>query len=321
MRTIVPTVESVRGRVEVSKLGCTLMHEHVFLLDPEALQNFGHAWGESYWDEELEVERATVKLRRLVDNGIRTIVDATVLGLGRNIPLIQRVNANVPELQIIVATGVYAYAELPLFLATRSDEALTGLFVREIHDGIDNTGVRAAFLKFAVERGLTGDVPRILAAIAAASVQTGAPIMVHTDSAAKTGAVALDALVRAGVDPSKVVITHAGDSNDLDYLRGMADKGAWLGCDRFSLEAFNPDASRVQTIATLVSEGYTDRIHLSHDVACFVDFMTHNPAFIGQPEPDYLHISHRIVPALLEAGVTQDEVDQMMIQNPQRFFS
>lgn len=317
-----PIVETVRGQIEISRLGRTLMHEHIFLLDPEALQNFGHAWGESYWDEDLQVQVASTKLQRLADNGVSTIVDATVLGLGRNIPLIQKVNANVPELNVIVATGIYAYAELPLFLAARDDEAMTGLFVRDIRDGIDDTGVRAAVLKFAVEKdGLIGDVPRILSAVAEASVQTGAPVMVHTDSATRSGVVALDALVQAGVEPSKIVITHAGDSNDLDYLRAIADTGAWLGCDRFSLEAFNPDALRVQTLATLVSEGYADRIHLSHDVACFVDFMANNPTFDDQAEPDYLHISHKIVPALLEAGVTQDEIDQIMIQNPQRFFS
>ena len=181
-----PIVETVRGQIEISRLGRTLMHEHIFLLDPEALQNFGHAWGESYWDEDLQVQVASTKLQRLADNGVSTIVDATVLGLGRNIPLIQKVNANVPELNVIVATGIYAYAELPLFLAARDDEAMTGLFVRDIRDGIDDTGVRAAVLQFAVETdGLIGAVPRILSAVSEAGVQTGWPVLVHTDSATR----------------------------------------------------------------------------------------------------------------------------------------
>ena len=91
----VPTVETVRGPVDVAELGPTLMHEHIFVLDPQALENYGHAWGESYWDEDVRVADAIQKLRRLRDGGIHTLVDPTVPGLGRSIPRIQRINAEV----------------------------------------------------------------------------------------------------------------------------------------------------------------------------------------------------------------------------------
>lgn len=315
----VSAVETVRGPVALADLGPTLMHEHVFVLDPEALQNYGHVWGESYWDEEVRVADAIAKLQRLRAGGIRTIVDPTVIGLGRYIPRIQRVNAEV-DLNIVVATGVYAFLELPGFLANRSDTVLVELLVREIREGIDDTGVKAAFLKCAVEKhGLVGDVPRILAVIAAAAVETGVPVMVHTNAPARTGLVALDSLTRAGVDPRRIVIAHAGDSNDLDYLRAIAETGASLGCDRFSIEHFNPDARRIETLAALAAEGLADRIHLGHDAACFYDFMAHNPVFAHE-HPDYLHISTRILPALLEAGVGQEQIDEMLVANPQRFF-
>jgi phosphotriesterase-related protein len=316
----VSTIETVRGPVELAELGPTLMHEHVFVLEPEALQNYAHVWGESYWDEEVRVADAIAKLRRLRDGGIRTLVDPTAIGLGRYVPRIQRVNAEV-DLNIVVATGVYSFLELPRFLAYRSDDALVELFVREIREGIDDTGVRAAFLKCAVEEhGLVGDIPRILALIAAAAVETGVPVMVHTNAPARTGLPALDALTKAGVDPRRIVIAHAGDSNDLDYLRAIADTGASLGCDRFNIEHFNPDANRIETLAALAAEGYADRIHLGHDAACFYDFMQHNPPFAHE-RPDYLHISTRILPALLEAGVTQEQIDEMLVANPQRFFA
>jgi phosphotriesterase-related protein len=312
-------VETVRGPVELERLGPTLMHEHVFVIDPEAVENYGHLWGATYWDEETRVADAIAKLRRLRDGGIETIVDPSVFGLGRYIPRIQRINAEV-DLNIIVATGIYAFLELPSFLAYRSDDWIAELFVREIREGIDDTGVKAAFLKCAVERhGIVGDVPRMLAAAAAAAVETGVPVMVHTNASAQTGLLALDALTKAGVDPKRIVIAHAGDSNDLDYLRAIADTGASLGCDRFSIEHFNPDANRVETLAALVAEGYTDRVHLGHDAACFYDFMVGNPPFADE-QPDYLHISRNIVPALLAAGVTQAQVDEMLIESPRRFF-
>jgi phosphotriesterase-related protein len=312
-------VETVRGPVEVGALGPTLAHEHVFVLQPEALQNYGHVWGASYWDEEVRVADAIEKLGALRAAGIQTIVDPTAPGLGRELRRIQRINESV-DLNIIVASGVYAFLELPNFLGYRSAEAIAELFVRELREGIDDTGVKAAFLKCAVERhGLVGDVPRIIEAIAMAAIETGAPVMVHTNAEQRTGLLALDALARHGVDPGRVVIAHMGDSNDLNYLKRVTDAGAWLGCDRFGIDHFNPLADRIRTLIALVQEGYADRIHLSHDAACFLDFFVGNPFFANE-KPDYLLISNQVLPALLEGGVTQEQIDQMMVANPVVFF-
>ena len=295
------------------------MHEHVFILDPGALASFGTHFGTSYWDEEARVAGAIVELRRLREAGIETIVDPTVYGLGRDIPRILRVNEGV-DLNIVVATGVYAFVELPGFLGYRTDDWIVDLFVHEIREGIGDTGVRAAFLKCAVDsHGLVGDVPRILSLVATAAVETDAPVMVHTYAATQTGLVALDALVREGVDPRRVVVAHAGDSNDLDYLRAIADTGASLGCDRFNIEHFNPDEDRIQTLVALVEAGYTDRIHLGHDAATFHDFMVGNPLFADEL-PNYLHLSTRILPRLFAAGITQQQIDEMLVENPRRFF-
>lgn len=313
------TVETVSGPVALDDLGRTLMHEHVFVMDPEALQNWGHVFGPLYWDERERVDDAIAKLTRVREVGIRTIVDPTAPGLGRYVPRVREV-AQAAGLQVIVASGVYAFLELPGFLAYRPTSAIASLFVREITEGIDDTGIKAAFLKCAVERhGVIGDVPRILEAVAIAATETGVPVMVHTNAAEQTGLMALEKLTSHGVDPSQIVIAHAGDSNDLDYLRTIAGTGAWLGCDRFGIEHFNPLEDRIRTLIALLGEGYGDRIHLSHDAACFMDFMTGDP-FFADERPDYLLISNRVVPALLGAGVTQEQIDQMMVENPKRFF-
>jgi phosphotriesterase-related protein len=314
-----PMVETVRGPVEAAELGTTLMHEHVFIMQPEALQNWGHVYG-PYWDEQERLDDAVRKLTAVRAAGIRTIVDPTVPGLGRYIPRLQRLNAEV-DLNIVVAAGVYAFLELPNFLAYRSVEAIAELFVREITEGIDDTGVKAAFLKCAVERhGVVGDVPRILAAIAAASIETGAPIMVHTNAQARTGLAALEVLTGHGVAADRIVIAHAGDSNDLGYLRAIAATGAWLGCDRFGIEHFNPLGDRIRTLLALLAEGYGDRIHLSHDAACFFDFMVGNP-FFADEKPDYLLISNQVLPALRREGVTQAQIDEMTVANPRGFLT
>jgi phosphotriesterase-related protein len=210
---------------------------------------------------------------------------------------------------------------VPNFFKYRTVEAITEFFVREIREGIDGTGVKAAFLKCAVEEhGLIGDVPRIVEAIAAASLETGAPIMVHTNASAQSGTVALDAFVQRGVDPRKVIIAHAGDSNDLGYLRRIADQGAILGCDRFGIDFFNPMADRIRTLAALAAEGYADRIILSHDAAAFMDFFTGDPN-LNEDELDYLLISREVLPALVDAGVTPTQIQTMLVNTPRRFFA
>jgi phosphotriesterase-related protein len=133
------TVETVRGPVELDALGPTLMHEHVFVLTPDVMQE--------------RVTDAIAKLRALEAKGIDTIVDPTVVGLGRDIPRVVRINAEV-DINIVVATGLYTFDEIPHFFLYRGPDTLLGgpelmteMFVRDIGEGIGDTGVKAAFLR------------------------------------------------------------------------------------------------------------------------------------------------------------------------------
>jgi phosphotriesterase-related protein len=215
----VAVVETVRGPVDLGNLGQTLMHEHVYVLSTEHVQNYGSDW----WDEEAMVARAIDKLNAVYAKGVRTIVDPTVWGLGRDIPRMQRIAAQT-GLNIIVATGLYVYEELPQQYAYRGPGLLIDIpepmvtdFSRDITEGIAGTGVKAAFLKFALETPEPSPgIERIARAIARTHVETGAPITVHTSGPHQTGRYAVRLFREEGVDLSKVVIGHAGDSNDLE---------------------------------------------------------------------------------------------------------
>jgi len=313
-------VETVRGPVAAGDLGVSLLHEHVFIANPEGIANFNHHWGAPWWDEEERVADAIRQLQELRDVGVQTIVDPTGFGLSRDIRRLQRVNADV-DINIVVCTGLYAFIEVPAYLKYRDAESLAAIFTREIEEGIDDTGVKAAFLKCAIESyGVVGDIPLILDAVALASVATGAPVMVHTNAAFKTGLTALSELTSRGVDPTRIVIAHAGDSNDLDYLREMGDSGAVLGLDRFNIPSFNSDENRIDTLCKLLDEGYIDRIHLAHDAASFNDFMQHNPPF-AEANPNYTHIHYNVLPKLRERGVTEEQIDEMLVTNARRFLA
>ena len=322
------TVETLRGPVDVNDLGPTLMHEHVFVLSTEFVQNYGEG---AWWDEEQQVAGAIEKLNSLAAKGIKTIVDPTVIGLGRYIPRLQRI-ADKVDLNIIVASGLYTYGDLPFSYATRGPGATVEMpepmvedFTRDVTQGIAATGVKAAFLKCAVEHAaMTPGVERALRAVAQTHVATGAPVTVHTSAREQTGNVVVPILRELGVDMTKVVIGHAGDSTDLDYLMRLADTGAILGMDRFGFDPRGSTDSRVTTIAALAKRGYADRMVLSHDASCFIDWLAPDPNSAIEalmPNWHYEHISNDVLPALRGRGVTDAQIDQMLVENPRRYFT
>jgi phosphotriesterase-related protein len=316
-------VETVRGPVDVGSLGTTFMHEHVFVLNEEIRKNYP-----STWDEDERVTHAAAKLNELKQSGCDTIVDPTVIGLGRDIPRIQQVAART-DINIVVATGLYTYGEVPFYFRYRGIDSqsaaadpMTAMFVADLTEGIGDTGVKAAFLKCAIEeQGLTPGVERVLRAVGAAHAATGAPITVHTHPASSSGLEALRVLTAEGADPTRVVMGHSGDTADLDYLTTLADAGCLLGMDRFGLDILLPFEQRVDTVAELARRGYADRMVLSHDASCYIDWFPQEviPAFA--PAWHYGHLFDDVLPALRERGVADDQIETMLVANPRRYFS
>jgi phosphotriesterase-related protein len=315
----VTTVPTATGSVESSALGRTLMHEHVFVITTEVQQNLDE------WDEEERIADAVEKLRALKAAGYDTVVDLTVIGLGRYIPRITRVAEQVPGLNVIVATGVYTYDKVPRYFSIRGPvvgrpEPMVDMFVRDITEGIPGTGgVRAGVLKCAIDKeGMTRDVERILRSVASAHRQTGAPITVHTHPETKRGLEVHRVLAEEGVKPQRVVLGHSGDSTDPDHLSELADLGYVLGMDRFGVDLV-PFEVRVGIVAEMARRGYADRMVLSHDASCYFDWMDPD-AGVFTPNWHYLHIENDVLPALRKEGVTDEQIDQMLIGTPRRYF-
>jgi phosphotriesterase-related protein len=304
------------------------MHEHIFHLDADVRHNYPHlSWSGS---REARIADAADRLQQLLDRGISTIVDLTVLGNGRNVPDVQKVNELV-DMNVIVATGIYTWDALPMFIATRpfdrktapsdANDVMVEMFVHDIMVGIGDTGVRAGVLKCCTdEPGVTANIDRVLRAVARAHRITGAPISTHTRARLQNGRDQQRIFREEGVDLSRVVIGHSGDTTDLDYLQELMDAGSTIGMDRFGF--YRADMTnfeqRVDTVARLCELGYSDRMVLSHDSCCFIDH-----GHLQQDLPDWHlnHIPDRVLPALLDAGVTETQLTQMLTDNPARVFS
>jgi phosphotriesterase-related protein len=324
------TVETVRGAVDTASLGATLMHEHVFITTPEFPENYPGIIG---WDEEKKVAEAIQNLRDLKAAGIDSLVDLTVIGMGRYIPRLQRINEAVPDFNIIVATGVYTYDALPHYLTALGPSGLGGgreplveMFVKDLTEGIAGTGVKASILKVCTDKpGVTPTIERLLRAVAKAHRATGAPISTHTDVQTRRGLEQQAVFESEGVDLSRVVIGHSGDSNDLNYLKEILERGSYLGMDRFGMEGghFLSFEERVRVVADLCDLGYAGQLVLSHDASCWMDWAPQELRAgtpLEMPNWHFLHISQHVLPALKARGVTDEQIDTMLVRNPRKIF-
>ncbi len=315
-------VQTAKGETDVADLGPTLMHEHVFIRWEEMQVNYDMGW-----NEEDQVAAAIVRLSELWTRGIRSIVDLTVLGLGRNVRRIARIAAQI-DLNIIVATGLYTFGDIPFYFRNRGPgtplggpDPMAEMFVGDIMEGIPGTKVKAGMLKCATDaEGITPGVERVLRAVAEAHRITGVPISTHTHAPSRRGLDQQKIFVDEGIDLNRVVIGHSGDTTDLDYLEELVGAGSYLGMDRFGAHGLLPFLDRVRVVADMCRLGHSGHMVLSHDACCRNDSRCDPVVAQMMPPRTYTHISDEVLPALLAAGVSQAQIDQMLIDNPRRIF-
>ena len=313
-----PRVETVNGSVDVEELGRTLIHEHFRTADEGVRFQFPHLY-----DDDADWDAAIADANAVKGHGITTVVEPSALFLTRDASFSKRV-ADESGLQVVLATGIYTYDHLPQALMNRDEDALAAIFVHEIENGIQGTGIKPAFIKCAAdEPGLTPNVEKVHRAAARASNQTGKPIMAHSRPASGTGLEQMRVFGEEGVDPARIQIAHTGDTDDLDYIGELLDTGCWIGMDRYGLDIFLPTDKRNATVLALLEQGHADRMFLSQDFCSSIDwFPIEVQAYLKENEvPDWsmTFLFESVIPTLKEGGMTDEQLDQMMVENPKRW--
>ncbi len=314
------TVESVNGPVDVDELGLTLIHEHFRSTDEALRFQFPHLY-----DEDAEWEAAMADAAAVRGHGVTTVVEPSAMFLTRDAAFSKRV-ADESGLQILLATGVYTYEHLPQPLMNRTEDQIAGIFVHEIENGIQGTGIKPAFIKCAAdEPGVNANVEKIHRAAARASIQTGRPIMAHSRPASETGLEQMKIFIEEGVDPGKVQIAHTGDTDNLEYIERLLDTGCWIGLDRYGLDIFLPTERRNATTLALLEKGHVERMFLSQDFCSTLDWFTPEVAEILRasevPNWSMTFLFEQVIPTLREGGMTDEQLNQMMVENPKRWLS
>ncbi len=309
------TVQTVTGPIDTSALGFTLMHEHVFVLSEGVNANFPRLW-----DRAAQVAAAIAAMKDAKAHGVATIVDLTVLGLGRDVATVREIAA-ASGVQIVAATGLYTYDELPHYFQSRGSDVMAAQFIADIEQGIQGTDIKERILKCAPDQqGVTTGVEKVLRAVAQAHRRTGVPISTHTHAGSEQGLRQQDIFEQERVDLRRAIIGHSGDSEDIGYLEKLMARGSYIGMDRFGLDQLLPMEKRVATIVKLCERGHAGQMVLSHDASCHIDWF--DAALIRQAVPrwHFLHISNDVLPTLRAAGVSEEQIATMTVDNPRRIF-
>ena len=310
-----PTIETARGPIDTSALGRTFMHEHIAIRGTDV---FAH-WPELD-DRAGYLAAARERFAALEERGIGTIVDVTPANLGRDIALIEELQA-ATSVNIVVATGMYT--NVPLYWQGRDPDELASAFVREIEHGIGESSVRAGIIKLATMGEFEPSDDAVLRAGARAHRRTGVPITTHAIPQ-ELGRDQQRIFLEEGVDLSRTVIGHQGNQPTPAFYRELMDAGSVIGVDNFGIEQAGADwhdsKGRIEVVAALCEGGYSDRIVLSHDSMCCVDWGS--VRLLRQANPDWTssYIPDVIAPALLERGVSKQQLEQMLVDNPRRLF-
>ena len=317
------TVQTTTGLASPDELGRTLIHEHVLLGFPG--WNLDAKAPRFQLDEVMA--RAVDQMQELLDLGVATFVDPCPMDLGRNVEFLAELSQE-SGMRIICTTGAYFEAEgithtfrhLPV-------EEVTEIFIEEITTGVGDTGIKAGAVKVATGSRIVSEYEKkLVTAGARAAKETGVPIISHTQDAS-CGHDQIDLVTAEGVSAGRLVVGHSDGTEDHWYQRALAERGAFVGFDRFGISIFVSDEVRIRNVLRLAEAGHRSRILLSHD--SILSWLGRPVPFANRQEeifemlPDWRPtlIFRKVIPQLLEGGLSKDDIETILVGNPRRLFA
>jgi phosphotriesterase-related protein len=307
-------VQTVLGPIDPATLGWTLPHEHTAI----ALWHIANRW--DYWELRRDEPAILEELAAFRAAGGGALCDLTLDGVGRD-PAWLAGLARASGLHLVMGSGWYrgAYYPAEVLVDRRSVEALADVIVRDATDGVGETGIRAGIIgEIGTDKPwLSAQEERVHRAAARAARRTGLAITTHAVQST-VGLDQLDIFEAEGADLSRVVVGHADSNPSLDYHLAIAERGATVEFDFLGM-TFTPlerhgEGRIVDNLRELRGRGHVDRILLSQDVC-------HDSQLKRYGGNGYTYLAETFLPRLRAAGVSDDEIRTITIDNPRRLLS
>ena len=203
--------------------------------------------------------------------------------------------------------------------------------------GVGDTGVRAGIIG---EIGCSAPAPladserKVLRASATAQRRTGAALNIHPPFSDDLVLEVIEILDDAGADLSRTVISHVDGSFFFSpaTCRKIADAGCYIEFDTFGcpivpitttemrltgrqgLLGRRSEVERINEIKCFIDEGYLNHILISQDVARKIHLVTYGGY-------GYAHILREVVPWMRQAGISDEQIHTLLVENPKRVLS
>ncbi|RMT39739.1 Aryldialkylphosphatase [Pseudomonas syringae pv. solidagae] len=270
----------------------------------------------------FDVDLACEELLKYRALGGETVVDPTNLGIGRDPQALQRIS-RLTGLNIIMGAGFYLEPSHPHYVHERSVEQLAEQIIHDVGGGEEKPEVIAGLIgEIGVSAAFTDDEEKSLRAAARASAATGVPLSVHLPGWERLGHRVLDIVEAEGADLRHTVLCHMNPSHsDPAYQHALAARGAFLEYDMIGMgyyfadeHAQSPsDEENARAIVALIERGFGSQVLLSQDV--FLKTMLTRYGGHG-----YGYLLKHFVPRLRRHGVTGEQLENLLIDNPRRVF-
>ncbi|MEM7129408.1 MAG: hypothetical protein AAF702_23955 [Chloroflexota bacterium] len=315
-------IQTVLGPIQTDELGICLPHEHIWCdqrLCPRT-DLLGVTRSTATYMRLDNFEQMTAELIAYREAGGNSIVEVTCDGWGRDLDVLARLS-EASGVHIIATAGFYIEPCMPGFVAELSDDELADHITKELVDGIGESQRRCGVVKSAIHRShVEGIEEKVLRAVAAAQQRTGVVITTHTTGSRRqevpggtVGVQQLAILKEIGVDPSRFIVGHADERPDIDVLSAFADEGCYIQFDVIGKEHWMLDQTRAELIQALIERGYVRSLMISHDRN-----RGHEMRFGGGS--GYCHIFESFLPRLRTLGVSDEQIQTIMVENPARAF-
>jgi phosphotriesterase-related protein len=310
------TLITVNGKIPVEEMGISLVHEHLIVDWIGA-----DSTGDHRWDRSKVIERGLPFLMEAREKGVNTFFDCVPAYLGRD-PLLFKELSQLTGIHIVTNTGYYGSGDdkyVPKHAHADTAEDIARVWIDEFTYGINGTDVFPGFIKIAVDRRdtLSSLHEKIVKAAAIAHKATGLTIVSHTGPDGPAFA-QLDVLKKEGVSPEAFVWTHAQNGTYEGYIKA-AKKGAWISIDNVSDNLSDAPGGigwYVEVLTKLKAENLLHKILISHDAGWYNVGQENGGYFRG-----YTDIFEYLIPALKENGFSQEDIDLLLVKNPQRAYA
>ena len=335
---------TVTGANDPAELGITLMHEHL-LVDaaswwrgpdsgaservssgPVDVSIIGELRMDPFVNKDncvlSDVEAAAEEVAIFRDLGGKTVVDTTGGSIGRDPAALRRISEST-GLNIVMGSGFYLEGSHPARLWGMSVDDIAAEIARDATEGVDGSGVRSGIIgEIGVSADFSAAERKSLRGAARAQRMTGLPLSVHLPGWERYAHQALDIVAEEGADVGRTVLCHMNPSGeDLDYQASVAERGAYVEYDMVGMDYYYADQdaqspsddANARNLVRLIDNGYLDRLLISQDV--FLKMMlTRNGGF------GYGYILRHFVPRLRRHGLSQSDIDRILIANPRSVF-